>query len=192
VNRTQEACTVVRRAGSADLAALSEFFAGLSVRTRYRRFFAAITPTPAMLRLLSGRPGNADAVVAIRDGIIIGHAIAVDQGSPAGPRMTDIGVVIADAWQGHGVGSALTRTLITAAEARGVTCVAMDVLHDNRQVLAMIARRWPDARTGQGTDFATVHVQLPQARPQQPVTGPGASRLAPGRQPTRQLTSVRA
>ena len=188
MNRTQEACTVIRRAGSADLAALSEFFAGLSVRTRYRRFFAAITPTPAMLRLLSGRPGHADAVVAIRGGIIIGHAIAVDQDGPEGARMTDIGVVIADAWQGHGVGSALTRTLITAAQARGVICVAMDVLHDNRQVLAMIARHWPDARTGPGADFATVHVRLPQARPQLPAAGPGASRP----EPERQLSSARA
>ena len=102
--------------------------------------------------------------------------------------MTDIGVVIADAWQGHGVGSALTRTLITAAQARGVPCVAMDVLHDNRQVLAMIARHWPGARAGPGADFATVHVQLPQARPQQPVAGPGASRL----DPERQLSSARA
>jgi ribosomal protein S18 acetylase RimI-like enzyme len=188
VNRTQEACTVIRRAGAADLAALSEFFAGLSVRTRYRRFFAAVTPTPAMLRLLSGRPGQVDAVVAIRGGVVIGHAIAVDQDGPAGPRMTDIGVVIADAWQGHGVGSALTRTLITAAQARGVTCVTMDVLPDNRQVLAMIARHWPGARTGPGADFATVHVQLPLAGPQQPVTRPGSSRLAP----RRQLSSARA
>jgi ribosomal protein S18 acetylase RimI-like enzyme len=187
VNRTQDIATVIRRAGSADLAALSDFFAGLSVRTRYRRFFAAITPTPAMLRLLSGSASNVDAVIAIRGGIIIGHAVAVDQDSPAGPPMTDIGVVIADAWQGLGVGSALTRTLIAAAQARGVTCIVMDVLHDNRQVLAMIARRWPDARTGPGGGFATVHVQLPQARPQ-PVAGPCASGLAPRRQPGRQLS----
>ena len=191
MNRTQEVTTVIRRAGSTDLAALSDFFAGLSVRTRYRRFFAAITPTPAMLRLLSGSTGNTDAVLAIRGGVIIGHALAVDQGSPVGPRMTDIGVVIADAWQGRGLGSALTRTLLAAAQARGVTCIAMDVLHDNRQVLAMIARRWPDARTGRGGGFATVHAQLPQARPQ-PVAGPCASRLAPRRPPGRQLTSAHA
>ena len=192
MNRTQEISAVIRRAGSADLAALSDFFAGLSVRTRYRRFFAAITPTPAMLRLLSGHASNVDAVVAIRGGIIIGHAVAVDQGGSAAPRMTDIGVVIADSWQGHGVGSALTRTLITAAQARGVTCVAMDVLRDNRQVLAMIARRWPDARPEPGADFATVHVQLPQPRQQPLVAGPGASRMAPRRQPSRQLSSAHA
>jgi ribosomal protein S18 acetylase RimI-like enzyme len=164
VNRTQEAGTVIRRAGSADLAALSDFFAGLSVRTRYRRFFAAITPTLAMLRLLSGRGGNVDAVVAIRGGIIIGHGMAADQRGPAGRRTTDIGVVIADAWQGHGLGSALTRTLIAAAQERGVTCVTMDVLPGNQQVLAMIARHWPEARTGHGPDFATCHVQLPSVR----------------------------
>ncbi len=192
MNRTQELATVIRRAGAADLTALGDFFAGLSVRTRYRRFFAAITPTPAMLRLLSGSTSNTDAVIAIRGGSIIGHAMAVDQGSPAGPRTTDIGVVIADAWQGHGLGSALTSTLVAAARARGVTCIVMDVLQDNRPVLAMIARRWPDARTGPGVGFATVHVELPQARPQQPVAGSRASGPAPRRQPSRQLSSARA
>jgi len=44
--------------------------------------------------------------------------------------------------------------------------VAMEVLHSNHQVLAMIARRWPTARTGHGADFATVQVRLPDPVPQ--------------------------
>ena len=175
---------MIRRAGSTDSAALRDFFTGLSVQTRYRRFFAAVTPTPAMLRLLSGSASNVDAVVALREGIIIGHAIAVDQCGPAGTRMSDIGVVVAEAWQGHGVGSALTRALLTSAQERGVTCVAMDVLHDNRQVLAMIASHWPGALAGgYGADFASVRVLLPQARQRQPALArPHASRPAPRRQ----------
>jgi GNAT superfamily N-acetyltransferase len=186
VNRTQVPLTAIRRASAADLTALSDFFAGLSVQTRYRRFFAAVTPTPAMLRTLSGGTGTVDAVIAVRDGVIIGHAMAADLASPAdlsspadraraadramaGATMTEIGVVVADAWQGQGVGSALTSTLIAAAQARGVTDVAMAVLPSNQQVLAMIARRWPAARTGHGADFATVRVRLPRPpRPRRP------------------------
>jgi len=74
--------------------------------------------------------------------------------------MADIGVVIADAWQGHGVGSALTRALMSAATTRGVTAVTMDVLHSNSRVLAMIASHWPAARIGRGADFATVQAEL--------------------------------
>jgi len=175
------AAQVIRAARPDDLAALSDFFAGLSARTRYLRFFAPVTPGAVMLGLLSGGPGasgKADAVVAVRDGVIIGHAMAVDRavpdGDPVGPRcpggsggasgaaptVTDIGVVVADAWQGRGVGSALTRALITRARARGVASAVMDVLHGNRQVLAMIATHWPAARVIRSRDCTTISCPL--------------------------------
>jgi GNAT superfamily N-acetyltransferase len=113
-----------------------------------------------MVATLAGGTGNVDAVIAIRDGLIIGHAMAADRAGPAGTLMTDIGVVVADAWQGHGVGGDLTRALLTAAQARGVISVAMDVLHSNSPVLAMIASHWPAARTGHGADMTTVQVRL--------------------------------
>src|SRR6202044_1283360 len=88
----------------------------------------------ALLRLLSGGTGTTYAVVATRGDVIIGHAMAADRADLRGARMTDIGVVVADAWpwqgqgQGQGVGYALVRALITMAQARDVTSVAMDVL----------------------------------------------------------------
>ena len=118
--------------GPADLPALADFFAGLSVQARYLRFFAPITPGPALLNLLCGGGGTTDAVLATRDGVIIGHGMAADRSGPCGARTTDIGVVVADAWQRQGVGSALVRALITGAQVRGVTSVTMDVLPGNR------------------------------------------------------------
>ncbi len=170
------AITEIRRAGPADLAALRDFFAGLSLQTRFLRFFAPVTPAPAMLRRLAGGTGNTDAVVALRGGVVIGHAMAVDRPGSRGEPATEIGVVVADAWQSQGVGSALTRTLVSRAQARGVTSLTMDVMHDNRLVLAMIARHWTLADTDRSADCVTVQVRLPQheqershARP-----GPGA------------------
>ncbi len=165
----------IRRVQSSDLAALGDFFAGLSSATRYLRFFAPITPTRAMLRRLCGGAGTADAVVATAGGVIIGHAMAADRdraGSRGGPA-TDIGVVVADGWQGRGVGSALTRALITRAQARGVTSLAMDVLHGNHRVLAMIARHWTVARTEQAADCVTLHVRLPEQQRERPLAAPG-------------------
>src|SRR5258708_25153015 len=152
----------IRHPDPADLAALTGFFAGLSLRTRFQRFFAPMTPTPATLRRLSGGAGHADALVAIQDGAIIGHAMAADRAGPGGDTMTDFGVVVADAWQGQGVGSALVRALIGRAQARGVTSVTMDVLHSNHQVLAMIASHWTAGRTDPSADCGTVRVQLPR------------------------------
>ena len=75
----------IRPVGPADLAALSDFFAGLSVESSYLRFFAPVTPTHELLHLLSGGPANVDAIVAVADGVIVGHAMAADRGIPAVP-----------------------------------------------------------------------------------------------------------
>jgi len=178
VNRTQGdqvpggPATTIRPSGCADLAALGAFFAGLSLHTRVKRFFAPVSPGPAMLRRLGGTAGQADVLVAVRGGVIIGHAMAVDQAvdeavdqavdqaSPEAGLITDIGVVVADAWQGRGVGAALMRALVGRAQARGVTGVSMDVLPSNRAVLAMITSHWAAARTGRSADSVTVSIQL--------------------------------
>src|ERR1035438_10620968 len=80
----------IRPARPADLPALRDFFAALSPQTRYLRFFAPVTPSPALLHLLSGGAGTTDAMVATRGAIIIGHAMAADRGRPCDSRMTDI------------------------------------------------------------------------------------------------------
>jgi ribosomal protein S18 acetylase RimI-like enzyme len=167
VNRTQDDDLVsrspvpIRRAHLADREAIRTFFAGLSARTRYLRFFAALTMTPAMLRVLSGGD-NADAVVATGQGVIIGHGIAADRVGPGGTTITEIGVVVADASQGRGVGSALVRALISAAQARGAAIVAMEVLPGNQRVLAMIASHWPAASIDRSADCVIIRAQLPR------------------------------
>jgi ribosomal protein S18 acetylase RimI-like enzyme len=191
VNRIQvgkadgRTAAAIRPARPADLAALRDFFAGLSAQTRYLRFFAPVTPGPAMLRLLSGGTGSTYAVVAACGEVIIGHAMAVDRIGPHDARMTGIGVVVADAWQGQGVGSALARALITSARARGVTSVEMDVLPANRQVLAMIAGHWPAAHTGHSQGYHTICVRLPHRYQHQPQAQPArpGTRCRPTRCP---------
>jgi acetyltransferase len=131
------------------------------VRTRYLRFFAGALPaSPAMLRALAGSRDGVDALVATRNGAIIGHAMAADTTGPDGAAMAEIGVVVADAWQGRGVGSGLLRALAARARARGATTLAMDVLAENQRVLAMIAARWPAARNDRGAASVTVHARL--------------------------------
>jgi GNAT superfamily N-acetyltransferase len=153
----------IREAGSADRPALGDFLAGLSTRTRYYRFFAGGVPaSPAMLGGPGG--GRADAIVAVRDGAIIGHAMAVDTPDPDGALVSDLGVVVADAWQGQGVGSRLMRTLASRARARGATSVTMDVLAENRPMLSMITGYWPAARQHRNGPYLTIRAPLAPAR----------------------------
>jgi len=172
VRRTQKgwpggrAAAVIRPAHQADLAALGDFFAGLSPRTRYLRFFGPVTPGPALLRQLCGLPGTIDAVVAVRGGVIVGHAMAADRTGPRGARVADIGVVVADACQGRGLGSALMRALVTRAQVRGMTLLEMDVLDGNRQVIDMITSHWPAARVERSPDSISIRIRLQQHQQQ--------------------------
>ena len=149
-----------------DLPALGDFFAGLSAHSRYLRFFGPVIPGAALLRTLAGCAGNVDALVAVRGRVIVGHAMAVDRTEAKDrqdTRVTDIGVVVDDAWQGRGVGAALMRAIVTGAQARGVTVLEMDVLDGNRQVLAMVTGHWPAARVEHTPDGLAIRVRLPQA-----------------------------
>jgi len=188
------AAAVIRPVCQADLAALRDFFTGLSAETSYRRFFGPVTPTPALLGLLSARAANVHAVVAVAGGVIVGHAMAADQaeaGDPRDPGQTctaDIGVVVADAWQGRGVGSALMRALVAQAQARGVTSLAMDVLHANRRVLAMITGHWPEADVGYSPDSLGIRIRLPRHQP--PRHQPPRPRARPAARQARPLATA--
>ena len=185
----------IRPARESDYDAIRDFLAGLSLRTRYLRFFAGVGPTtPAMLRRLTGGSapagpppaggpaaggsapcapaasggGHVDALLATEDDVIIGHAMATDTREPPGTPVTEIGVVVADARQRRGVGSALTRTLASRAQARGATVILMDVLAENRDMLTMITNHFPAARHQRSGPYVTIHIPLPRLQEEQP------------------------
>jgi GNAT superfamily N-acetyltransferase len=209
------AAAVIRPVGPADEAVLRDFFAKLSVESRYLRFFAPVTPSCGLLDLMVGKPAHVDAIIAVADGVIVGHALAADRpvsrdpgpgdpvpgdpvtpGAPREPRATDVGVVVADAWQRRGVGATLMRALIDRAQARGVTALAMDVLPGNRRVLAMVTGHWPQAAVAHAADSVDIQIPLPPPGPRpragrpavRPVVKPVAqpvvqSAVKPARQP---------
>jgi ribosomal protein S18 acetylase RimI-like enzyme len=179
--RGLRAAAAIRPVSPADEAVLRDFFAALSVESRYLRFFAPVTPSCGLLDLMAGKPAHVDAIIAVADGVIVGHAMAADRpvpgdpvpadagsaGEPGEPRATDVGVVVADAWQRRGVGATLMRALIDRAQARGVTALAMDVLPGNRRVLAMVTGHWPQAAVGRAADSVDIRIPLPP-RPRPP------------------------
>jgi hypothetical protein len=95
--------------GPADARRVSDFISGLSVRTQFLRFFASVAPpSSGLLRSLTGAGGCTDVLLATGPGgEVVGHAMAVDRITPDGALVSDIGLVVADEWQLHGVGSAL-------------------------------------------------------------------------------------
>ncbi|SNS95749.1 Ribosomal protein S18 acetylase RimI [Streptosporangium subroseum] len=118
------------------------FLAGLSTRTQTQRFFTGVNrPSASMVRALLTVDERRDALLAVRGELLVGHAMSYrGEGTDI-----EIAVVVGDEWQGRGVGARLVRRLLHRASVGGARTLGMDVLGDNRKVLAMIRRAWPEA-----------------------------------------------
>jgi GNAT superfamily N-acetyltransferase len=129
---------------------IREFVCALSPRSQYLRFFAAVAPpSSGLLRALCGTGGADVLLVTDRGGAVIGHGMAADAttGDTAARKglESSIGLVVADDWQRCGIGTQLLDALAGRARRRGVTRLVLEVLSDNRVMLGIIGRRWPDA-----------------------------------------------
>jgi GNAT superfamily N-acetyltransferase len=134
-----EAVTV-RFAEPRDADAIQDYFRGLSTRSRYNRFFGAISQLPPDLLERFIHAGEADqfSVIATMaaDGFetIIGearYAYEVDTGS------FEFGLSVDDRWQGHGIGAALLSNLECRAAAFGASNLYGDTLRSNDAMLAL-------------------------------------------------------
>jgi RimJ/RimL family protein N-acetyltransferase len=117
--------------------------------TVYLRFFSIRRLRPEEAHALA----NVDyrqrmAIVAEVDADGEPELIGVARYGPSderyGPRdeatTADIGLVVADGWQGFGLGSLLLDEILRAGEERGIHQFSADVLTENRRVLRLLAR----------------------------------------------------
>lgn len=123
---------------------IRELWPHLSPRTRYLRFLSILSSLPDSLlrRLISDNDRRSMAIVAEHDtegtSIVIGLANlgAVDDES------AEVGLVVRDDWQRQHVGTELARTMMIAAERRGIRRFIGHVLEENvamRRLLKNIA-----------------------------------------------------
>jgi acetyltransferase len=133
---------LIRPTRADDEEGIRRFLSGLSVHTQTLRFFAGVgRPAAAVVRALIEVSDRRDALVAVREGEIIGHAMSYR----GGVADVEIAVVVTDRWQGFGLGPELVSRLLLRATVRGATTVGMDVLGENRRALRMIRKIWPGA-----------------------------------------------
>jgi RimJ/RimL family protein N-acetyltransferase len=114
----------------------------LSPRTVYQRFFSVRRLLPEEAHAFA----NVDyrqrmAVVAEVDDGQEPELIGVARYDPSDEGTTaDIGLVVADGWQGLGLGSRLLEEILRAGEQRGIHEFSADVLTENRRALRLLAR----------------------------------------------------
>ena len=123
--------------------ALLAFLRGLSSQTAYNRFFTRAMPEDvADVDLMLARDPCHRAVLALRGEEIVGHAQAA--GSPALDAV-ELGVVVADEWQGTGIGPRLLGALLEEGPAATADELEAFVVAWNTRARRMLRELWPDA-----------------------------------------------
>jgi GNAT superfamily N-acetyltransferase len=127
-----------------DRDALRILFTNCSPDAVRRRFFGRHDELPRryLESVLASRPDLHDAVVARHRyaGHLAGLA-SLATGSDMGPEIAELGVLVVDAWQRQGLGTAMVEALVARGRQRGVQRVSACVLPDRARVLAALARR---------------------------------------------------
>jgi RimJ/RimL family protein N-acetyltransferase len=134
------AVVTVRLACEADADALQAYFRGLSPRSRYNRLMGAASELPAGLLEAFTHCRNDGRVSVLAttclDGIerLVGEArYAFDQEAAS----VELGLSVADAWQGQGLGLSLLSNLQGRAAALGARKLFGDTLRSNHAMQAL-------------------------------------------------------
>jgi acetyltransferase len=128
----------------ADLALERRFINELSPQTLYLRvqYFATTASERDLERLLDLDYYDRLAVGGITQDATGETLVGVSRYARIdGTRRAECAIVVADGWQGRGLGTELMRTLATAAQARAIDCLEGTTLAENARI-ATWARRF--------------------------------------------------
>ncbi|WP_309968737.1 GNAT family N-acetyltransferase [Variovorax guangxiensis] len=126
---------------AADLGILHSFVHHLSPETGYKRLLSPRTPSDDELRRWSAiDPATECALVAVVGPEDQEELIGVARFVVESPGEADFAIVLADAWQGLGLGRELMSRLVDAARLWGLRKVRGDVLATNTGMIALARR----------------------------------------------------
>ncbi len=128
-----------------DAPLIRKFYWRLSPDTVYRRFLSPVAPPADRLvaKLVDVDHHHRDALIGLDEQGIIGIArYGVD---PSGSNY-EVAVVVADEWQGKGLGRLLVRRLAHIARLRGISTFHATMLGDNGPVHALVRSVTPRAK----------------------------------------------
>jgi RimJ/RimL family protein N-acetyltransferase len=138
-SKSGEAITV-RFVEPRDAEHIQNYFRGLSSRSRYNRFFGAMSQLPPSLLDRFIHVGEADQFSVVATMQVDGHETIVGEARYAfdfESSTFEFGLSIDDRWQGHGIGKAILKNLECRAAAFGATKLFGDTLRSNESMLGL-------------------------------------------------------
>jgi GNAT superfamily N-acetyltransferase len=157
---------LVRPQTREDRAHLADFFARLSPRSRYQRFFTGMPeklPTRIMDALADVDGDSHVGLVAVRGGRVLGTARYLRRADS--PAVADVAFTVTDELHGRGLGALLMRELRAHAARRGITRFVFEVLASNDAALTVArglgARLRRDGTTIEGVIYIDSGAETP-------------------------------
>jgi GNAT superfamily N-acetyltransferase len=159
----------VRPVGPADAEAVQAFVRGLSEASRRLRFCASIRElTPAMLAHLTRHADRRGLVLLaeVHDRETWCTVALAEYAASHDAGTCELALVVADAWQGLGLGRALMGVLIQRARDAHWVRIVADVLRDNEAMLALgCASDFAIARSPYGSSMLRLERNLRSVPP---------------------------
>ncbi|MGH6679086.1 MAG: GNAT family N-acetyltransferase [Bradyrhizobium sp.] len=146
-----------------DAEELQNYYRGLSARSRYNRFFGAMSELPRPVLDHFTHIGDDDRFTVVATTMIDGFETIVGEARYAFHAEADsveFGLSVDDRWQGHGIGSALLKNLACRAAAFGATSLFGDTLRSNH-VMMGLARKGGFALSRHPDDWKLVRFAKP-------------------------------
>jgi len=130
----------MRAAQAEDGTAVRGMVEGLSRESRYFRFLTGGRVADGIVEGLVTAGAGGVALVVTAPGADAGAEAVVANGQFAvtGHGTAEFAVLVADGWQGQGLGRRLITRLLQLAQAAGVRCMRGDVLSENRRMLGIL------------------------------------------------------
>lgn len=145
-----------------DKAALADGFAQLSPDSRRRRFHSTKAAlSDSELRFLTECDGLSHfAIVAFWNEDSTGEQLGVGVVRLAcaddDPKVAELGITVADAWQNRGVGALLLKRIVGAAAERGFERISAVILADSKGMMSLIGRTFENVTIKHENGFVIV------------------------------------
>lgn len=123
-----------------DTEQLQHYFRSLSTRSRYNRFFGAISELPKGLLHEFLQVGERERFTVVATMMVDGFETIVAEARYAFHAETstlEFGLSVDDRWQGHGIATALLKNLECRAAALGAEHIFGDTLRSNQTMISL-------------------------------------------------------